>query len=676
MSDSFITKYRPEAFDEVVGHQTVIAALQRALEGNDRPHCYLLTGPSGTGKTTIARIIGKYLGAEIQEIDAASHSGVADMREIVELSQYMSLTGEGNRIYIIDECFAPGSQVVTPKGKISIENLSVGDVVIGAKGANRIKKIIKNWVPISRIIQLHLANGRDITCSEDHEFLSDHGWIKARDISNVESICTIQTDIQSDLLQMWDSIRDYYRGRKEILQQMFGANLPGMQCNFLTKNEQLYSDLLFEKVREYSGRTETYRTTPWLLDRKLKKITTKASQISRRKRSSQTFFNPHDNEQSNVTERNCRENDSYKNSQWNFNSNLGLEGREWERINETSIDVNEQIGILQNTTYSRIHNSNQLSTLLNTLQPNENSPLLQNRFGISGYKTSDRNRRGNTQFAGKAPNGLQERSNSYNARMDSISNYKQGDRTFIRNSTETCFFDGIEYALMYDLEVENHPSYNIEGLIVHNCHVLSKTAWQALLKLTEEPPAHFYVALCTTEATKVPATIAGQRAYQVQLKPLPYTMIEEFLEVICQMENWQVPDDVFSAICLGAEGSPRKALMLLLTLHDAPNREEVGRVLYQMDAEQSVLQLGQALVKGNTTWNLLKPILQKMEEDDDFENAFIQLGRYIAKVMVNTDHVEVARRLHKALDELNFPSASFDAKVRFYTAIGRIVWST
>lgn len=104
MSDSLINKYRPLQFTEVVGHAEVLAALQRAIFPETRPHTYLMTGPSGIGKTTIARIIAEQLQAEMVEIDAASHGGVEDARQIVEEGQYVSLHGSGRRALFIDEC--------------------------------------------------------------------------------------------------------------------------------------------------------------------------------------------------------------------------------------------------------------------------------------------------------------------------------------------------------------------------------------------------------------------------------------------------------------------------------------------------------------------------------------------------------------------------------------------
>lgn len=108
MALSLATKYRPKTFEDVVGQEWVVKILKKQIERNEIKNCYLFCGTSGTGKTTLARIvaneINKGKGSPI-EIDAASNSGVDNVRSIIDSSNTKSISGE-YRIYIIDEAHA------------------------------------------------------------------------------------------------------------------------------------------------------------------------------------------------------------------------------------------------------------------------------------------------------------------------------------------------------------------------------------------------------------------------------------------------------------------------------------------------------------------------------------------------------------------------------------------
>jgi len=98
-------KYRPETFDEVIGQDHIVKAISGSLEAGKLAHAYLLCGPRGTGKTTIARIIANELGSsvnDIYEMDAASNRGIDDVRNIRESVHTMPFDSK-YKIYILDE---------------------------------------------------------------------------------------------------------------------------------------------------------------------------------------------------------------------------------------------------------------------------------------------------------------------------------------------------------------------------------------------------------------------------------------------------------------------------------------------------------------------------------------------------------------------------------------------
>lgn len=124
-------KYRPQTFSELIGQDAMVQTLGNAIKRDRLAHAFLMTGVRGVGKTSTARLIAKALNCigpdgeggptidpcgvcepcraiaegrhiDVIEMDAASHTGVDDVREIIDASRYSAVTARF-KIYIIDE---------------------------------------------------------------------------------------------------------------------------------------------------------------------------------------------------------------------------------------------------------------------------------------------------------------------------------------------------------------------------------------------------------------------------------------------------------------------------------------------------------------------------------------------------------------------------------------------
>lgn len=103
---SLAVKYRPKSFDDLTEQQAIKTILENQISTKTFQHAYLFIGPAGTGKTTSARIFADMINAgkgSPLEVDAASNSGVDNIRFIIEASKKKALDSE-YKIFIIDEC--------------------------------------------------------------------------------------------------------------------------------------------------------------------------------------------------------------------------------------------------------------------------------------------------------------------------------------------------------------------------------------------------------------------------------------------------------------------------------------------------------------------------------------------------------------------------------------------
>lgn len=120
-------KYRPQTFSEIIGQEHIVRTLTNAISSDMISHAYLFSGPRGSGKTSIARLLAKAVNCEnlqgfepcnkcsscletmegrsmdLIEIDAASHRGIDEIRELIDGIRFAPVKSK-SKVFIIDEC--------------------------------------------------------------------------------------------------------------------------------------------------------------------------------------------------------------------------------------------------------------------------------------------------------------------------------------------------------------------------------------------------------------------------------------------------------------------------------------------------------------------------------------------------------------------------------------------
>lgn len=178
-------------------------------------------------------------------------------------------------------------------------------------------------------------------------------------------------------------------------------------------------------------------------------------------------------------------------------------------------------------------------------------------------------------------------------------------------------------------------SFNKKIFIIDEAHQLTKEAFNALLKILEEPPEHIIFILATTEFEKIPATIAS-RSQQFHFQRVSLPQIKNKLEKIAGKEQWSVSDEALELIAASAEGSFRDAESLLDQAasfgYEKIGAEEIEKMLGKISVSK-VAAFAELLLKNN-----FRQALMKLAEINDGGYNLTQFAKdlihYLRKVLV------------------------------------------
>jgi DNA polymerase-3 subunit gamma/tau len=214
----------------------------------------------------------------------------------------------------------------------------------------------------------------------------------------------------------------------------------------------------------------------------------------------------------------------------------------------------------------------------------------------------------------------------------------------------------------------------MRALILDECHMLSKSAWNSLLKILEEPPEFVVWFLCTTEPARVPKTIVT-RCFPAELKPVASSAIEDLLTEVAGEESFfsgSSHGDATIKLCARqAEGSPRQALVYLAACAGAKSVAEARELLRSAEESAEAVDLARALVRG-AQWGEVQGLLAKLGDVSPESVRHVVLA-YVSKVVVGAKTEDAAGRGIEILDAFSEPCPQGVGLAPILVACGRVL---
>ena len=271
-------KYRPHNFKELVGQTHTVRTLVNALDNNNLHHGFLFTGTRGVGKTTIARIFAKSVNCEngvsskpcgkcetcieidkgqsvdLIELDAASHTGVDNMREILENAQYTP-TKNLYKIYLIDEVHMLSKSSFNALLKTLEEPPKHIKFLLATTDPKKLPITI-----LSRCLQFNLNKLSHDEIFNHLKFIMDAENLKFEDEA-LSKIADFGNGSMRDALSLLDQSISYGNGsvKQDDLKAMLGlvSHNEIVQLATLVINRNAQEVLLFIKELAYKGENLT-----------------------------------------------------------------------------------------------------------------------------------------------------------------------------------------------------------------------------------------------------------------------------------------------------------------------------------------------------------------------------------------------------------------------------------
>jgi DNA polymerase-3 subunit gamma/tau len=223
-----------------------------------------------------------------------------------------------------------------------------------------------------------------------------------------------------------------------------------------------------------------------------------------------------------------------------------------------------------------------------------------------------------------------------------------------------------------------HPlgKSDIRALIIDECHMLSKAAWNSLLKPLEEPSSFVYWFLCTTEPGRVPKTIMT-RCQAFTLHPIKIKLLRAYIEDIARAERIKLDHLVMNLIVNGAGGSVRQALVNLEKCRSARTTREAHELLRVLiDEDDAVIVLCRTLAARTRSWRKLMECIAALPQGTQAESVRIVVANYFGKALLGTTNDTAAQGYLAVLEAFETPYNTSEGMAPLMLSIGRCAYGT
>ena len=622
MEKSLAVKYRPARFDDVSGQDAVKVVLKQQLESGNIHQAMLFCGPSGDGKTTCARIFANMLnkgkGLPI-EMDAASHNGVDDVRDIGKMATSQALDAP-YKVFIIDECMTGDTELLTDKGFVRFDALK-GDELVAQYNKGNIE-----FVKPIRFIKQHY--------NDELVKWNPRNWCSVR--MTKHHVQPLQYSKSGDIKEKY--IQDVkFNQNNNLIVSGRGIGLD----NTFSPIDRLAIACQADGVFQHNKSTGTRWTIQVKKQRKIDRLL--------------RLF-----EEGNVnfSEIKSTRPDDAEVRRFGFDMPENVSKRFNTYFSLKDMGAFRAKSFIEELQYWDGSNGGNYIYYGSTVK--ENTDFVSAVAPLAGYSARQ---------TVKPDNRSENYSDIHAVRLYET---PYSNCQHIGKTVEYEPYDGEVYCV----EVPSHQIIiRAEGFVfmTGNCHMITPQGWASFLKLIEEPPARAVFIFCTTDPQKIPPTIISRcQRFQFQkvatkdiVNRLHYILSEEW----GQDASYYLQDDALMFIAKLADGGMRLAIQYLekcMAYADAITTENVVKALNVTNYDDYMVLT--ANIQDNDTANVVKLLDEIYASGVDFKQFLKQYVSFILDVnktlilddlneafkYINLPRTEEIERWLKAQDNLDF----------------------